>query len=122
MSEIVGRIVNDLKDEAEPYRKMVMETITKVVAMLSASGINKRLKVHLVDGIIYSFQEQTTEDQVMLDDFGTVVNALGIHVKPYLIQIVSTVLWWLNNKSAKVRQQAADLTTRLAVVIKQCED
>lgn len=44
----------------------------------------------------------------------------GIRVKPYLTQIVSTVLWRLNNKSAKVRQQAADLTTRLAVVIKQC--
>jgi len=26
---------------------------------------------------IYSFQEQTTEDQVMLDGFGTVINALG---------------------------------------------
>ena len=41
-------------------------------------------------------------------------------MKPYLTQIVSTILWRLNNKSAKVRQQAADLTTRLAVVIKQC--
>ncbi|KAI0343262.1 small nuclear ribonucleoprotein [Trametopsis cervina] len=120
VAEIVGRIVNDLKDEAEPYRKMVMETITKVVASLGASDIDERLEVRLVDGIIYAFQEQTTEDQVMLDGFGTVVNALGIRVKPYLTQIVSTVLWRLNNKSAKVRQQAADLTTRLAVVIKQC--
>lgn len=120
VSEIVGRIVNELKDEAEPYRKMVMETITKVVATLGASDIDERLEVRLVDGIIYSFQEQTTEDQVMLDGFGTVVNALGVRVKPYLTQIVSTILWRLNNKSAKVRQQAADLTTRLAVVIKQC--
>ena len=120
VSEIVGRIVNDLKDEAEPYRKMVMETITKVVASLGAADIDERLEVRLVDGIIYAFQEQTTEDQVMLDGFGTVVNALGIRVKPYLTQIVSTILWRLNNKSAKVRQQAADLTTRLAVVIKQC--
>lgn len=120
VAEIVGRIVNELKDEAEPYRKMVMETITKVVASLGASDIDERLEVRLVDGIIYAFQEQTTEDQVMLDGFGTVVNALGIRVKPYLTQIVSTVLWRLNNKSAKVRQQAADLTTRLAVVIKQC--
>lgn len=141
-AEIIGRIVNELKDEAEPYRKMVMETITKVVAGLGASDIDERLEVRLVDGIIYSFQEQTTEDQVMLDGFGTVVNALGessldcrlcsytneisllflpgIRVKPYLTQIVSTILWRLNNKSAKVRQQAADLTTRLAVVIKQC--
>ncbi|KAI0640816.1 armadillo-type protein [Trametes meyenii] len=118
VAEIVGRIVNDLKDEAEPYRKMVMETITKVVASLGASDIDERL------------EEQTTEDQVMLDGFGTivnalgmpstVVNALGIRVKPYLTQIVSTILWRLNNKSAKVRQQAADLITRLAVVIKQC--
>lgn len=120
VAEIVGRIVNDLKDEAEPYRKMVMETITKVVQGLGASDIDERLEVRLVDGIIYSFQEQTTEDQVMLDGFGTVVNALGIRVKPYLVQIVSTILWRLNNKSAKVRQQAADLTSRLAVVIKQC--
>ena len=120
VSEIVGRIVNELKDEAEPYRKMVMETITKVVQNLGASDIDERLEVRLVDGIIYSFQEQTTEDQVMLDGFGTVVNALGIRVKPYLVQIVSTILWRLNNKSAKVRQQAADLTSRLAVVIKQC--
>ena len=138
VSEIVGKIVNELKDEAEPYRKMVMETITKVVATLGASDIDERLEMRLVDGIIYSFQEQTTEDQVMLDGFGTVVNALGesnkntvdnfsltarfigIRVKPYLTQIVTTILWRLNNKSAKVRQQAADLTTRLAIVIKQC--
>ena len=89
VSEIIGRIVNDLKDEAEPYRKMVMETITKVVAMLSASGIDERLEVHLVDGIIYSFQEQTTEDQVMLDSFSTVLNALGVRVKPYLSLLLS---------------------------------
>ncbi|KAF8517897.1 small nuclear ribonucleoprotein [Hysterangium stoloniferum] len=120
VAEIVGKIADGLKDDAEPYRKMVMETITKVVASLGASDIDERLEIRLVDGIIYSFQEQTTEDQVMLDGFGTVVNALGIRVKPYLTQIVSTVLWRLNNKSAKVRQQAADLTTRLAVVIKQC--
>ncbi|KIJ55204.1 hypothetical protein M422DRAFT_199300 [Sphaerobolus stellatus SS14] len=120
VAEIVGKIVDGLKDDAEPYRKMVMETITKVIASLGAADIDERLEVRLVDGIIYSFQEQTTEDQVMLDGFGTVVNALGIRVKPYLTQIVSTVLWRLNNKSAKVRQQAADLTTRLAVVIKQC--
>jgi splicing factor 3B subunit 1 len=137
VSEIVGKIVNELKDEAEPYRKMVMETITKVVATLGASDIDERLEMRLVDGITYSFQEQTTEDQVMLDDFGKVVNALGkfhhlvqqqplitissgIRVKPYLLQIVTTILWRLNNKSAKVRQQAADLTTRLAVVIEWC--
>jgi hypothetical protein len=45
--------------------------------MKSPSDIDQRLEVRLVDGIIYSFQEQMTEDQVMLDGFWTVVNALG---------------------------------------------
>lgn len=56
---------------------MVMETITNVVQTLGASDIDDRLEVRLVDGIINAFQEQTTEDQVMLDGFGTIVNALG---------------------------------------------
>ncbi|GAA5834274.1 hypothetical protein JCM5353_003191 [Sporobolomyces roseus] len=122
VSEIVGRITNDLKDESEPYRKMCMEIITKVVGKLGAADIDERLEVQLIDGIIYAFQEQTVEDNVMLEGFGTVVTALGIRVKPYLTQIVSTILWRLNNKSAKVRQQAADLTAKLALVIKQCEE
>jgi splicing factor 3B subunit 1 len=77
VSEIVGRITNDLKDESEPYRKMCMEIITKVVGKLGAADIDERLEVQLIDGIIYAFQEQTVEDHVMLEGFGTVVTALG---------------------------------------------
>jgi splicing factor 3B subunit 1 len=120
VSEIATRIVNDLKDESEPYRKMVMETIEKVVANLGAADIDPRLEELLIDGILYAFQEQTVEDVIMLNGFGTVVNALGMRIKPYLQQICYTILWRLNNKSAKVRQQAADLISRIAVVMKSC--
>ena len=60
---------------------MVMETITKVIATLGASDIDKCLEVHLIGGIIYSFQEQTTEEQVIPDGYSTVVNALDPSVK-----------------------------------------
>ncbi|KAJ7773444.1 armadillo-type protein [Mycena metata] len=119
-SMVIQQVVDGLKDESEPYRKMVMETITAVLGKLGVSDIDERTEVKLVDGVLYAFQEQTTDDQIMLDGFGTVVNALGVRVRPYLTQIVSTILWRLNNKSAKVRQQAADLTVRLVVVVKQC--
>ncbi|KAL4203296.1 hypothetical protein AMTRI_Chr01g103310 [Amborella trichopoda] len=123
VADIVGRIVEDLKDESEPYRRMVMETIEKVVANLGASDINPRLEENLIDGILYAFQEQTSDDaNVMLNGFGAVVNALGQRVKPYLPQICGTIKWRLNNKSAKVRQQAADLISRIAVVMKQCQE
>ncbi|KAJ8652471.1 hypothetical protein O0I10_011867 [Lichtheimia ornata] len=120
VSEIVSRIVNDLKDESEPYRKMVMETIENIVSNLGAADIDPRLEELLIDGILYAFQEQTAEDVVMLNGFGTVVNALGMRIKPYLQQICYTILWRLNNKSARVRQQAADLISRIAVVMKTC--
>ncbi|XP_027356140.1 splicing factor 3B subunit 1 isoform X2 [Abrus precatorius] len=123
VADIVGRIVEDLKDESEPYRRMVMETIEKVVTNLGASDIDARLEELLIDGILYAFQEQTSDDaNVMLNGFGAVVNSLGQRVKPYLPQICGTIKWRLNNKSAKVRQQAADLISRIAVVMKQCHE
>ncbi|KAF8091240.1 hypothetical protein N665_0451s0052 [Sinapis alba] len=121
VADIVARVVEDLKDESEPYRRMVMETIDKVITNLGASDIDSRLEELLIDGILYAFQEQTTDDtNVMLNGFGAVVNGLGQRVKPYLPQICGTIKWRLNNKSAKVRQQAADLISRIAVVMKQC--
>lgn len=122
VGEIVERIVNNLKDESEAYRKMTVETIEKVISAMGAADINERLEERLVDGVLHSFQEQSVEDVVLLNGFGTVVNALGTRCKPYLPQIVSTILWRLNNKSATVRQQAADLITRIAIVMKQCDE
>lgn len=120
VGEILERVVNNLKDESEPYRKMTVETVEKLIAALGAADISERLEERLIDGVLYAFQEQSIEDIVILNGFGTVVNALGTRCKPYLPQIVSTILWRLNNKSATVRQQAADLISRIAMVMKQC--
>jgi splicing factor 3B subunit 1 len=120
VADVVGQVVEDLKEESEPYWRMVMETIEKVVASLGPSDIDACLEELLIDGILYAFQEQMSDDaNVMLDGFGTVVNALEQRVKPYLLQICGTIKWRLNNKSAKVRQQAADLISRIAVVMKK---
>ncbi|KAJ5773881.1 Splicing factor 3B subunit 1 [Penicillium paradoxum] len=122
VSEILERIVNNLKDESEPYRKMTVETIEKVIASLGAADVSERLEERLIDGVLFAFQEQSIEDLVILNGFGTVVNALGTRCKSYLPQIVSTILWRLNNKDSNVRQQAADLISRIAMVMKQCDE
>lgn len=122
-TEVLAKIVDDLKDESEPYRKMVMETIEQVVHNRGASDIDVRLEEQLIDGILYAFQEQVSDDnQVMLGGFGTVVTALGERMKPYLPQVCGTIKWRLNNKSAKVRMQAADLISRIAAVLKTCQE
>lgn len=129
-SDIIIRLVDDLKDDSEPYRRMVMETVQKVLTNLGAGDIDERLEERLIDGILYAFQEQAVdtstttanskESQIMLDGFGTVVNALGERCKPYLKQIAGTIKWRLNNKAASVRMQAADLIGRIALVMKAC--
>jgi len=133
-SDIISRIVDDLKDDSEPYRRMVMETVKKVLQNLGAGDIDERLEERLIDGILYAFQEQAVdasvtgtgnlgrESQIMLDGFGAVVVALGERCKPYLKQIAGTVKWRLNNKAASVRMQAADLVGRIAVVMKACDE
>ncbi|CAE7315162.1 Sf3b1, partial [Symbiodinium microadriaticum] len=96
-SEVVSRIVDDLKDESEPYRKMVMETVELIIQNLGAADIDERLEEQLIDGILYAFQEQASDDtQVMLSGFGTVINALGVRVK--------------------------NLISRIAVVMKTCQE
>ena len=133
-SDVVSRIVDDLKDDSEPYRRMVMETVKKVLDNLGASDIDERLEERLIDGILYAFQEQAVDasvagssnlgrdGQIMLDGFGAVVVSLGERCKPYLKQIAGTVKWRLNNKAASVRMQAADLVGRIAVVMKACNE
>lgn len=55
----------------------------------------------------------------MLDGFGTVVNALGNHVKLYLTQIVSTS-GWTTRVPKSVNEQLILLC--LAVVVKQSDE
>lgn len=64
-SEIINRIVDDLKDDNEQYRKMVMESIEKILANLGAADIDSKLEEALIDGILYAFQEQTTEVRIV---------------------------------------------------------
>ncbi|KAF4552584.1 U2 snRNP component prp10 [Elsinoe fawcettii] len=120
--EVVSRIVNNLKDESEAYRKMTMETIEKAISALGASDIDERLEERLIDGILVAFQEQTVEDITMLNGFGTIVNALDTRCKPYFPQIVTTIFYRLQNKSPTVRQQAADLVSRIAITMQHCSE
>ncbi|KAJ8905480.1 hypothetical protein NDN08_001987 [Rhodosorus marinus] len=121
--DIMTRLVDDLKDEAEPYRRMVMETIEKIVDDLGVSDIDQKLEERLIDGILFAFQEQgSDENPVVLNGLGTLINALGLRAKPYLQQLASIIKWRLNNKSAKVRQQAADLVSKIMPVMKKCDE
>lgn len=108
-----------------------METIEKIVLEMGVSDMGNRLEIQLMDGILHCFQEQSEDNNsnthhpphnVMLNAFGAVILALGQRAKPYFSQICGIIQWRLNNKSNKVRQQAADLICRVAGCMKECNE
>jgi splicing factor 3B subunit 1 len=127
-AEVVGRLVEGLKDESEPYRRMVVETIDNVATELGLSDIDAKLEERLIDGMMWAFQEHGNvggggsgdDSPVVLNALATVVQKLGGRSQPYLKQIVSMVQWRLNNKSTKVREYAADLIAKTAGVMQIC--
>eukprot|EP01061_Rhynchopus_euleeides_P022157 TRINITY_DN3607_c0_g3_i1.p1 TRINITY_DN3607_c0_g3~~TRINITY_DN3607_c0_g3_i1.p1 ORF type:complete len:1163 (+),score=427.92 TRINITY_DN3607_c0_g3_i1:505-3489(+) len=128
--EIISKIVDDLKDEHEAYRKMVMETIQRVMESLGAVDIDSNLEQKLMDGLLYAFTSSGDEigetldgyGDAMLNGFAAVVTALGPRIQPYLPQIAGTVRHRLSLPPPAVRMQAADLVARICRVMKTCEE
>jgi splicing factor 3B subunit 1 len=119
--DILDKIIPDLKDASEPYRRMVLETVSKLIEIHGVNGVDARMEELLIDGLVYSFQEQVSEDTgTVLNAFGLIGSSLGIRMKPFLPQIASVIRWRLNTPSPRVRQTAADLISKLAPVMKAC--
>ena len=77
--------MTELKDENEIYRKIVMETVERIVAQFGVADVDSELEEQLMEGILYAFQEQASEDTVVvLNAFGTIVNCLGVRTKAYI--------------------------------------
>lgn len=121
-SYIINKVVDGLKDDNENYRKMVIETIDCILTEHGSTDIDNKLEEQLIDGVLYAFQEQLTDDPSVLDGIGTVINSLGIRTKSYIPQICGTIIWRLNNHAPKIRQYSCDLVARIAPVMKVCEE
>ncbi|KAK8934352.1 hypothetical protein KSP39_PZI014452 [Platanthera zijinensis] len=102
---------------------MPLEPMTKIVSDLGASDIDTSMEDILVFVILHGYQKETNNDaDVMFSGFGDAVIALGKRIKPFLPQICATIKWRMNNKNAKVKQETADIISRIAVLMKQCDE
>ena len=90
--------MDDLRDENELYRKLVIETIDRVLYLNGnyTDDIDDKWEEQLIDGILYVFSKQHSDssssesnanDLIILNGIGRVLISLGIRCKPYLPQI-----------------------------------
>lgn len=134
-AEVVGRLVEGLKDESEPFRRMVVEAIDKIAVELGLTDIAPKLEERLIDGMSWAFQEHTSNNNAgsssggggnnspaVLTALARVLEKLGTRAQPYLKQIVSMVQWRLNNRDGKTREYAADLVALTAPVMHLCNE
>ena len=117
---MIERIMKNMKDESETFRKMTVHSVQKIIADLGSSDIGDRLLELLMDGIQSAFQDQTVEDNDFLDGIGLILTSLDTKCLPFLPSICSGILWRLQNKSVHIRQQAAELIARIAPVLVNC--
>ena len=61
-AEIVKKIVDELKDDSETTRKIVIETMERIIASYGVADIDAKLEDRLMDGILFAFSEQVSED------------------------------------------------------------
>lgn len=50
-----------------------MESIEKILANLGAADIDSKLEEALIDGILYAFQEQTTEVSIFCSVYNSIL-------------------------------------------------
>lgn len=121
---IIGHLIDHgLRDESESFRKMVLECVRDVVLAHGTNGVAPGQQEELLmDGLMYCFQEATTDDSITIDAFSTVLKALGRRSKLYLTLICNTILWRVSNKSSLVRMLAMDLIGKVAPLLDLCEE
>ncbi len=122
-AEIINRIVLDLKDANEAFRRMTVETIEKIVTSLGVTDIDKTLEERMMDGLLFAYQEPGADDVIakaVLNGFGIIFTALGRRAKAYVNQLCGVVRWNLDNRQPRVRQMCAELFSRVTNVIKLC--
>ncbi|KAH3662218.1 hypothetical protein OGAPHI_005466 [Ogataea philodendri] len=118
---VIGQMLVPMKDESETFRRMAVETSSRIVQQHGSFDLDDRTVERLLDALLFSFQHQTLDDSVVLNGFGNILVSLGVRIKPHLMSIMSAVLYRLKNKTPEVRQQAADLIARTSVVLKICD-
>lgn len=122
--EVLEMVSKNSKDENENLRIMSLETMTKMFNLNPDAilGLDSQLEIHLVDGILFAFQEQNADNRIYLQSFDVLARTLNVRLSPHLNSIMSTILYRLRNKDPQTRQQASDLIVIMAPVIRKCTE
>ncbi|CCE61614.1 hypothetical protein TPHA_0A05400 [Tetrapisispora phaffii CBS 4417] len=118
----IEHLLKPLKDEAEPFRLMTTHAVERVVSQLGTDDLSDSQENRLIDSLLIAFQEQSNNNKIVIQCFGTVANSLNTRMKPYLAPIVSAFLNSLKNRTPFVRENAAELCKSFIPVIKNCNE
>jgi splicing factor 3B subunit 1 len=54
-AEIMKKIVNELRDENEIYRLIVMETVEKIINLQGVADVDSKLESQLIEGMLFAY-------------------------------------------------------------------
>lgn len=121
---IFEHFVECLKDNLEVLREMVAWGIVKMLN--SEDQMNLVIKEEtervIIDALLFSFQDQKSDNQCYVRCFDVLAVKLGTNFKPYLLPIISTCLQLMSHKNSSMRKNAANLASRLVKTCKALDE
>eukprot|EP00760_Papus_ankaliazontas_P010912 PhM_4_TR14572/c0_g2_i1/m.102746/K12828/SF3B1, SAP155; splicing factor 3B subunit 1 len=117
-SEMLSRVVGDLRDDNEGFRRMVLETIDTIVKALGTDDVGAELEMDLMSNLLSVFRDQAEETDSVVKGFATVLNSLGSRCVLHLPQIIAVVKARLRNPNPRHRQYSADLIVMVSKTMK----
>lgn len=115
-------IVLFLKDDSSIVRRMAVSTSAALFSEFGVSSVDPKIEARVFDGLFCILQDSSFDDFIFVKHFAAIIRSFGKKFKPYISQLTNTLLWHLSNRSAKVRQNAAELIAHLADVIFLCDE
>ncbi|EAL42479.2 splicing factor 3B subunit 1, putative [Entamoeba histolytica HM-1:IMSS] len=119
---ILEKIVVFLKDENEPFRKMTLKAMEKVIQQFGIYEIDEDLEKRIFDGLTFAFIEQTSGDEnaQALQSISFIMNCFSERVVPYLEAFSENIKWRFHNKSPKIRQCAVEILGNICGLYIKC--
>jgi len=122
-AKVLTSIVPHLLDDAEGFRRMVLETTGEIVTQLGTTDLDSQLEGDLFEGMIHTLREQTEDSDGVAQGVATVIKSMGVRCTLYLPRLKATLVERLRTtRNPRFRQQSAELLVGISPTLRMCDE
>ena len=120
-SDVIDYLLPEMNDADPSFQKMVLDCVQKLMEAVGTIDLTQEQVQRLVSATLEAFGNGTSDAVVVVNTLDAVCNGLGQRLQSHVTDIVGRIQFRFKQKESAVRQQAADVTARIAKTIFSCQ-